>query len=72
MLCSSLEIGNDPLGRNLSPVGKHRCAERGDIGEMPVKTATRHSQGLRQRIGLQRAGTIGGQRFEVLVEPVFG
>ena len=53
-----LEIGNDPLGRNLSPIGKDRGTERRDVGEMPVEAAARHSQGLRQWIGLERAARL--------------
>ena len=68
-LCGHLEIGNHPLGRNLSPMGQDRGAERGDIGEVPVKAAARHAHGFRQRLGLQRAGTVRSQRLEALVEP---
>jgi hypothetical protein len=48
MLCGYLEIGNDPLGRNLSPMGQDRGTERGDIGEVPVEAAARHSHAFRQ------------------------
>jgi len=72
VLCGYLEIGNDPLGRNLSPMGQDGGTERGDIGEVPLKAAARHSHGFRQRLGLQRAGTLRGQRLEAPVEPVLG
>ena len=43
-----------------------------DVLEMPVEAAARHAHRLRQRLGLQRRETAGGQGLETLVQPVFG
>ena len=46
--------------------------ERSDIGKVPVETAARDTERLRQRIGLERGESRLGQRLEAGVHPISG
>src|SRR5581483_1278454 len=65
-----LDVSNDGLRCRLLPVLDHASMKGVEIGEMPIKAATRNTQLARQHVSLQRLEALTCQRPQGELNPV--